>query len=200
MPTRDGKASQSAKPGLSIASIGTLATNDYRRPKVNGSIFQVAWGFKGDAVPRISEMLKGVPHPWIHACCGAAVIPGEDVRVDLHHPSGQPLDVQFIDQHYQNAGAIIIDPPYGEEAWDLPMRQRVMSACSRALAPGGVLIVHAPWQPKFPRRTMKRREPVYVRDDAQLDWPMAPVMLAAYDKTNDPGLSGRARRHQRERA
>lgn len=178
--------------------IAELSAKDYRRPYRNGAEFQVAWGFKGDAIPRILQMLDGVPHPWIHGCCGAAIIPGEDVRIDLHHPSGLPIDLQFIDQHYQNAGAIIIDPPYGEDAWDLPMRQRVVSACSRALAPNGLLIVHAPWQPKFPRRTMKRVS-VWVRDDAQLDWPMPPVLLAAYQKTNDPSLSGRMKRHTKER-
>jgi len=193
-PSDQAKRDDSGSPG-----VGVLATRDYRPTGGNGSAFREAWGFKGDAIPRIVELLGAQPHPWIHACCGAAVVPGEDVRLDLFHPSGQPIDVQFIDQHYQNAGAIIIDPPYGEDAWGLDMRQRVVSACMRALGPGGLLIVHAPWQPKFTRRqaTVER---TLVREDSQLDWPMPPVLLRAYRKSTDPTLSGRNRRHQRERA
>lgn len=179
---------------------GVLAASDYRGHGGSGAAFRPAWKFKGDAIPRILELLDGAPRPWIHACAGSAVIPGEDVRLDLYHPSGTPIDVQFIDKHYSDAGAIIIDPPYGEGAWDLGMRQRVMSACARALAPGGVLIVHSPWQPRFPRKVMRLRGTIFMRDDAMLDFPMPPVLLCAYDKTRDPIMSGRSKRHARERA
>lgn len=70
-----------------------MAVSDYRPLGPNGSAFRAAWVFKGDAIPRILEMLEGAAHPWIHACCGAAYIPGEDVRIDLYHPSGESIDV-----------------------------------------------------------------------------------------------------------
>lgn len=148
--------------------------------------FRLTWTFKGDAIPRILELLKDVPHPWIHGCCGSAVIPGEDRRLDLHHPSGEHIDMAEIDRHIQGAGAIIIDPPYSEAAWDLPTRQKVVSACARALRPGGRLIIHAPWQPRFPRRLMRLVEPMFLRDDAKLDFPMPPVLLCAYERQPDP--------------
>ncbi len=164
----------------------TLAVEDKRGEKLAPAAFRLAWTFKGDAIPKIQQLLEGVPHPWIHGCCGSAVIPGEDRRIDLYHPSGEPIDLQEIDKHVQGAGAIIIDPPYPESAWDLPTRQRVVSACARALAVGGRLIVHAPWQPRFPRRYMRLVEPSFLRDDAKLDFPMPPVLLCAYERQPDP--------------
>lgn len=170
----------------------TLATADVRGKKAPPASFRESWRFKGDAIPRILQLLEGVPHPWIHGCCGTAVIPGEDRRIDLHHPSGEPLDMAEIDQHIQGAGAIIIDPPYTEKAWDLPLRQRIVSASARALRPGGRLIVHAPWQPRFPRAYMRLMEPFFMRDDAKLDFPMPPVLLCAYERQPDaPSLRRR---------
>lgn len=166
--------------------MSSLAVADVRGPKMPAAAFRPAWRFKGDAIPRIIELLEDVPHPWIHGCCGSAVIPGEDRRIDLFHPSGEDIDMAEIDKHVQGAGAIIIDPPYPEKAWDLPMRQRVVSACARALRPGGRLIVHTPWQPRFPRRYMRRVDPVFIRDDAKLDFPMPNVVLAAYERQPDP--------------
>lgn len=164
----------------------TLAASDLRGPKMPPAAFRLTWAFKGDAIPRIQQLLEGVPHPWIHGCCGGAVIPGEDRRIDLHHPSGEPIDLEDIDKHVQDAGAIIIDPPYLEAAWDLPKRQKVVSACARALRVGGRLIVHAPWQPRFPRAYMRLVEPTFLRDDAKLDFPMPPVLLCAYERQPDP--------------
>lgn len=171
----------------------TLAASDLRGPKMPAAAFRPAWTFKGDAIPRVLQLLDGVPHPWIHGCCGGAVIPGEDRRIDLHHPSGEPIDLEVIDKHVQDAGAIIIDPPYPEAAWDLPKRQRVVSACARALRPGGRLIVHAPWQPRFPRAYMRLVEPMFLRDDAKLDFPMPPVLLCAYERQPDPASLRRRR-------
>lgn len=166
--------------------VGDLALRDVRAPKAQPAAFRPSWRFKGDAIPRILQLLEGVPHPWVHGCCGSAIIPGEDRRIDLYHPSGEDIDMAEIDRHIQGAGAIIIDPPYPEGAWDLPMRQRVVSACARALQSGGRLIVHAPWQPRFPRRYMRLVDPIFMRDDARLDFPMPPVMLCAYERNPDP--------------
>lgn len=163
-----------------------LAASDVRGQKQPPAAFRPAWRFKGDAIPRIQQLLEGVPHPWVHGCCGSATIPGEDRRVDLYHPSGESIDLAEIDLHMQEVGAIIIDPPYPEGAWDLPTRQRVVSACARALRVGGRLIVHAPWQPRFPRRYMRLVEPSFLRDDAKLDFPMPPVLLCGYVKQPDP--------------
>lgn len=179
-----------------VAMNPELALSDKRGPKMPPAAFREAWTFKGDAIPRILQLLEGVPHPWIHGCCGSAVIPGEDRRVDLYHPSGEAIDLAEIDQHIQDAGAIIIDPPYPESAWDLPMRQRVVSACARALRPGGRLIIHAPWQPRFPRRYMRLVEPFFLRDDEKLDFPMPPVLLCAFQKQPDP-MSARRRASRR---
>lgn len=163
----------------------TLATDDYRGTKRTGAQFREAWGFKGDAVPRMAELADGSPHPWIHLCCGDAFIPGEDRRIDLYHPSGEKIDARDLDAHVQGAGAIFMDPPYGLGAWDLAYRQKVINACMRALAPGGRLIVHAPWQPKF--NTVARRVGrVYFRDDANLGFPDCPVLICAYQK--EPGF------------
>lgn len=163
-----------------------LAASDVRGPKMPAAAFRPTWRFKGDAIPRIQELLEGVPHPWVHGCCGSAVIPGEDRRIDMGE----------IDKHMQGVGAIIIDPPYPESAWDLATRQRVVSACARALAVGGRLIVHAPWQPRFPRGYMRLVEPFFLRDDAKLDFPMPPVLLCAYERMPDPP-SRRRRKAQR---
>jgi hypothetical protein len=91
-----------------------------------------------------------------------------------------------IDKHVQGVGAIIIDPPYSEAAWDVATRQRVVSACARALAPGGRLIIHAPWQPRFPRSYMRLVDPFFLRDDSKLDFPQSPVLLCAYERQPDP--------------
>lgn len=175
-----------------------LAACDPRTEKVPPAAFRPTWTFKGDAIPKIQQLLEGAPKPWIHGCCGSAIIPGEDRRIDLYHPSGEDIDLAEIDLHIQGAGAIIIDPPYPESAWDLPMRQRVVSACARALAPGGRLIIHAPWQPRFARGAMKLLEPMFLRDDAKLDFPMPPVLLCAYEKLPDPP-SKRRRQADRKR-
>lgn len=159
-----------------------LASSDIRQSKATEAGFRPAWVFKGDAIPRILELLEGCPKPWVHGCCGSAVIPGEDRRIDLYHPSGEDIDMAEIDKHVQGAGAIIIDPPYPESAWDLATRQKVVSACARALKPGGRLIIHAPWQPRYPRSFMRLMEPFFLRDDSKLSFPQPPVLLCAYEK------------------
>jgi len=177
--------------------IRELAVNDVRGRKLSPAAFRKTWRFKGDAIPRILQLMEGAPHPWIHGCCGSAIIPGEDRRIDLYHPSGESIDMAEIDKHIQGAGAIIIDPPYSEGAWDLPTRQRVGSACARALRPGGRLIVHAPWQPRFPRAYMRELDPCFKRDDAKLDFPQAPVLIVGYERQPDPPSRRRRKADQR---
>lgn len=180
--------------------VNLSATDNRGLQKRGDARFRAAWGFKGDAVERIVEIIKDEPGPWIHACCGNAVIPGEDVRVDLHHPSGLNIDIQDLDLHFQDAGVVVIDPPYGEKEWPLDVRQRAMTACWRALRPGGLLVVHSPWQPRFAAEWMRLQESIYMREDTRLTWPMTPILLCAYRKAADPGMSGPSRNGSRVRA
>jgi len=179
----------------------SLAATDYRGISKRGDPrFRPAWGFKGDAVERILELIKDEPHPWMHACSGAAVIPGEDHRIDMHHPSAERIDVQDLDKHYQGLGVVVIDPPYGNKEWPLDARQRAMTACWRALRAGGLLVVHAPWQPRFAAEWMRLQEPIWFREDGRLTWPMTPVLICAYRKAADPKMTGPTRNGKRVRA
>lgn len=170
----------------------TLALQDRRAVAAASQCeFREGWSFKGKPEPVIDRMIGATPGPIIHGCCGAARLVREDLRVDLYHPSAdRKWDLREIDKRCAEEGirpgTIFIDPPYGKKMWPLPYRQKVVNACMRALRPGGLLIVHAPWQPKFNK--VAKREGFYWREDNNLGFPDGPVLLVAYRKTDDPAF------------
>jgi hypothetical protein len=122
---------------------GTLAAADRRaRAATSQCEFRAGWSFKGNATATIDKMIADTEGPILHVCCGAAILPREDLRVDLYHPSAdRAWDARFIDVECAKEGirpgVIVIDPPYGKKMWPLPYRQRVVNACMRALRGGG---------------------------------------------------------------
>lgn len=171
----------------------TLAAQDRRaRAKKSQCEFREGWQFKGDAIERIDAMMGNAPGPVLHVCCGAARLKREDLRVDLYHPSAdRAWDVRELDKKCAEEGirpgVIVMDPPYGKGMWDLAYRQRVSNACMRALGPGGLLIIHAPWQPKFNK--VAKVAGFFWREDTNLGFPDSPVLLVGYVKTEDPAFS-----------
>lgn len=179
-------------------SPAVLAASDRRAQAAKSECeFRDGWEFKGDAVERIDEMMAGTPGPVIHVCCGAGYLKREDLRVDLYHPSAdRAWDAQQLDKRLAEegivAGVIVMDPPFGKKMWDLAKRQRVVNACMRSLPPGGLFIVHAPWQPKFNK--VAEVERFMWRRDTNLGFPDSPVLLVAYRKTEDPAFSNQAKK------
>lgn len=155
-----------------------LELRDERPIGRRGTRFRRAWTFKGDAIERILPFIEGAPGAVVHACCGASVVPGETLRVDLHHPSADlAIDVADLDKHVQGASVVIMDPPY---AMDVAQKQRMVNACMRALRPGGLFILHAPWWPKW--RKVADLVEAWIREDANLGWPHPPVVLSIWRK------------------
>lgn len=163
-----------------------MALTDYRSKgkKAEGG-FRLAWSFKSDAAERIKEILEAesVWEPVVHGFCGAsAPIAKPEIRVDLHHPSADlKVDFADLDKHVQGAPVVFMDPPYGG---NVATKQRLLAAGLRALRPGGLLIVHAPWWPRF-RGAHLELGPVYgpfFREDNSIGWPHPPVILSCWRK------------------
>lgn len=166
-----------------------LATSDYRSTgtkHVGG--FRRAWPFKADAVERIAAIIdrefqvEGVGTV-INGFCGAsAPLTYHEVRVDLHHPSATlRVDMADLDKHVQNAAIIVMDPAYAEP---VQVRQRILSAAMRALRPGGLLVVHAPWWPRFKGAELQTGAVFgpFFREDVSIGWPHPPVILSCWRK------------------
>lgn len=115
-----------------------------------GIVYRPAWGFKGSTKAKILSELEDCPRPVLHIPCGASNI--GDVKADLFHPGAQvKCDVEALP--FRNVGTILSDPP-----WGLPVdvRQRWISQFFKALRPGGVLLLYAPWFPHYRRLELER--------------------------------------------
>lgn len=167
-----------------------MAATDYRsRGKKAEGGFRLAWPFKADAPAHIqaiiaSELEQGIDGGVIvHACSGSSPkLHPLEVRVDLHHPSADyKADVQQLDLIIQGAAIVVIDPPYGG---DVATKQRILAACLRSLRPGGLLVLHAPWWPRFKGASLEKGAIYgpFFREDNSIGWPHPPVILSCWRK------------------
>jgi len=171
-----------------------LATNDYRSTGKHVGGFRRAWPFKADAPERVRAIIeqefsdRGVGTVINGFCGSSAPLTYHEMRVDLHHPSATlKADMAELDLHVKNAAIVVMDPPYAEP---VNVRQRILAAGIRALRPGGLLVVHAPWWPRFKGAQLVQgdRHGPFFREDNSIGWPHPPVILSCWRKTSDcPG-------------